>query len=186
MDGQMIIESLDSLWFFSNILSSTPSNFTYISDGETTQSHLPESPKTDQPEPRTPILQKQQIQSPDSEILFQKSSKSSDVMMKLDKMGVLETSESEQRRRRGKRSCKLSAEGRGKSNGEQEFSQVQGLSDLGFYMIEVGLGLGRMEKTCGYGRSGSPSLLKMPPFTDGMAMKEHLKSWAYAVACTVR
>ncbi|GMI93500.1 hypothetical protein HRI_003019300 [Hibiscus trionum] len=28
--------------------------------------------------------------------------------------------------------------------------------------------------------------LKMPPLNDGFAMKEHLKSWAYAVACTVR
>ncbi|KAL4291428.1 hypothetical protein GQ457_14G009070 [Hibiscus cannabinus] len=28
--------------------------------------------------------------------------------------------------------------------------------------------------------------MKMPPLNDGSAMKEHLKSWAYAVACTVR
>ncbi|XVF87298.1 hypothetical protein PTKIN_Ptkin18bG0108400 [Pterospermum kingtungense] len=27
---------------------------------------------------------------------------------------------------------------------------------------------------------------KMPALNDGLAMKEHLKSWAYAVACTVR
>ncbi|XP_022140112.1 uncharacterized protein LOC111010848 [Momordica charantia] len=27
---------------------------------------------------------------------------------------------------------------------------------------------------------------KMPPFEDSMAMKEHIRSWAYAVACTVR
>ncbi|KAK8608146.1 hypothetical protein V6N13_023577 [Hibiscus sabdariffa] len=28
--------------------------------------------------------------------------------------------------------------------------------------------------------------MKMLPLNDGSAMKEHLKSWAYAVACTVR
>ncbi|KAK8477947.1 hypothetical protein V6N13_015568 [Hibiscus sabdariffa] len=28
--------------------------------------------------------------------------------------------------------------------------------------------------------------LEMPPLNDGSAMKEHLKSWAYAVACIVR
>lgn len=27
---------------------------------------------------------------------------------------------------------------------------------------------------------------KMPAFEDSMAMKQHIKSWAYAVACTVR
>ena len=27
---------------------------------------------------------------------------------------------------------------------------------------------------------------KMPPFDNDVAMKQHLKSWAYAVACTVR
>ncbi|KAJ8761860.1 hypothetical protein K2173_005432 [Erythroxylum novogranatense] len=28
--------------------------------------------------------------------------------------------------------------------------------------------------------------VKMPPLDDGLAMKQHLKSWAYAVACSVR
>ncbi|OWM72973.1 hypothetical protein CDL15_Pgr001087 [Punica granatum] len=27
---------------------------------------------------------------------------------------------------------------------------------------------------------------EMPPLSDGIAMKEHLKCWAYAVACTVK
>ena len=27
---------------------------------------------------------------------------------------------------------------------------------------------------------------KMPPIDDNMAMKEHLRSWAFAVACSVR
>ncbi|KAF8409081.1 hypothetical protein HHK36_005154 [Tetracentron sinense] len=174
MDGQMIIESLDSLWFFSNIFSSTtPQPFTSSSDGKTTQSHLKDSPKSDEQVPITPILQKKQIQSLDTEILLQTSSKSSDLtveteMMKPD-MGVLENLEllEEERRRRGKRSCKSRAKGRGKSKREQEFSE------LGYNLIEVG-------------RSGSPSPVEMPPLSDDMAMKENLKSWAFAVACTVR
>ncbi|KAF5736254.1 hypothetical protein HS088_TW14G00392 [Tripterygium wilfordii] len=39
--------------------------------------------------------------------------------------------------------------------------------------------------TCGFGGEND-RLVKMPPLNDGMAMKEHLKSWAHAVACAVR
>ncbi|KAK8664647.1 hypothetical protein V6N13_084425 [Hibiscus sabdariffa] len=36
------------------------------------------------------------------------------------------------------------------------------------------------------GETNGICYLEMPPLNDGFAMKEHLKSWAYAVACTVR
>ncbi|WCJ27236.1 hypothetical protein M5689_009000 [Euphorbia peplus] len=56
--------------------------------------------------------------------------------------------------------------------------KILGEIDLGinYYELEQNL------KCCGT----KQHFIKMPPLSDGMAMKQHLKSWAYAVACTVR
>ncbi|KAL3596573.1 hypothetical protein D5086_008210 [Populus alba] len=57
-----------------------------------------------------------------------------------------------------------------------------------YYKLDYGFGMFNDDEARGYGMFGSQRQhqVKMPPLNDGMAMKEHLKSWAYAVASTVR
>ncbi|KAL3576278.1 hypothetical protein D5086_021561 [Populus alba] len=72
--------------------------------------------------------------------------------------------------------------------------KILGELDLGFdrsrhcYRFDNGFGVFDDRETWRYGMFGRQlqHQVKMPPLNDGMAMKEHLKSWAYAVACTVR
>ncbi|MBA0812037.1 hypothetical protein Gohar_026035, partial [Gossypium harknessii] len=63
--------------------------------------------------------------------------------------------------------------------------KVLGELDLGFYG-NLDSESSFSEGTYGYKSFDSRHyIMKMPPSNDGFAMKEHLKSWAYAVACTV-
>lgn len=77
-----------------------------------------------------------------------------------------------------------------------ERREIKGCLDLGFALEEIGLAerlvaiiqdlqkgkVGGMEERS---RCSSQLRCEMPPLSNGMAMKEHLKSWAFAVACTV-
>lgn len=78
-----------------------------------------------------------------------------------------------------------------------ERREIKGCLDLGFALEEIGLEerlvaiikelqkvgkVGGMEERS---RCSSHLGCEMPPLSNGMAMKEHLKSWAFAVACTV-
>nr|DAD37795.1 TPA_asm: hypothetical protein HUJ06_008436 [Nelumbo nucifera] len=205
MDGEKIIETLDSLWFFSNILSSSQPLSTSCTDGKPAQSQSPlnDSITADEPKPTIPVLQKQQNESSDSEILGGTSLKDSDSGLRTDlqnmkpadmeALKILESMEKEQNGKRDKKWSKCRSK-RGNSHKKKEFSQSKGSGDFDFILREVRLDGGsvfgipalQMMERKGFQRFGDLHHLNMPPLSDGMAMKKHLKSWAYAVACTVR
>ncbi|KAF5752810.1 hypothetical protein HS088_TW01G00728 [Tripterygium wilfordii] len=150
------MESLDSLWFYGNVLASTRRS-------------------TDQP---LLDLGAAEIQA--------KAATPSPRCLKscCDQLGIsqpvmipkapVETEKPKEKERRRKR----------KSNGRRKiFGELDYL--LGFERkVYCGSWMLMEEKKCGFG--GENDQVKMPPLNDGMAMKEHLKSWAHAVACTVR
>ncbi|KAA0057057.1 uncharacterized protein E6C27_scaffold96G002450 [Cucumis melo var. makuwa] len=86
----------------------------------------------------------------------------------------METEEMEEKRRknRGRRSWGL----------EQRRKFVVGEIDLSYAVKEICECWSFEVMRIGGGKKTK----KMPSFEDSMAMKEHIRSWAYAVACTVR
>ncbi|XP_011657601.1 uncharacterized protein LOC101209234 [Cucumis sativus] len=86
----------------------------------------------------------------------------------------METEEREEKRRknRGGRSWGL----------EQRKKFIVGEIDLSYAVKEICECWSFEEMRIG----GGEKTKKMPSFEDSMAMKEHIRSWAYAVACTVR
>ncbi|GMY37491.1 WD repeat-containing protein 53 [Fagus crenata] len=186
MDVSRVIESLDSLWFFTNIISSRNNSLeSTSSDGITPQKHVNESSKEELSEPISPILQKQLNVLPNAENLFPMCPKCGDFeakiepqMVKLAENEALEfqMSAEKQERRKTRRRSKRSLNPRRKIIGEL---------DLGLDVEELSR-IWMFKETCGYERFGDEDRNKMPPFNDNVAMKEHLKTWAFAVACTVR
>ncbi|KAJ4980447.1 hypothetical protein NE237_031284 [Protea cynaroides] len=178
---------------------SPPISFSSCRDENSDQPHLKDPPRTKEPNPRSPTLVKQPILSPNTGVLIETSSKSKDYradtkmqIMKSLVVGELESSSESpwkgRKPRKEKKCCDPSMKWR-KHHRWQEFSY------LGFSHREVGWRYGpvlvlpahqRMEKTCGFQKLESAYYMKMPPLSDGTAMKEHLKSWASAVACTVK
>lgn len=83
-----------------------------------------------------------------------------------------------------------------KSNGEQGMKKLhrfKEFTDLGLSFSELGSDgrpfytLWEQQRMARSYRLRQPfRCYNMPPMSDGLAMKEHLKSWAHAVACTVR
>nr|DAD21276.1 TPA_asm: hypothetical protein HUJ06_022739 [Nelumbo nucifera] len=111
-------------------------------------------------------------------------------IMKPVETGRVESSESskEQKSQRNKQCCKSSRKRRGKHQKKNEHNHAKGFSDLCFSLTGVGLHDGipelqKMEKASEFQRL--EKLHQMPPLSDAMAMKKHLKSWAYAVASTI-
>ncbi|KAL5997795.1 hypothetical protein ACLOJK_008727 [Asimina triloba] len=98
---------------------------------------------------------------------------------------VSEEKSSGMEQRRSKESSNSCLARKGRSCWMQEFENVRGFVELGSTAEDIGLGSGLP-----VGRFDIPRGIylhcKMPPSGNGIAMKEHLKSWAYAVACTVR
>ncbi|KAA8519622.1 hypothetical protein F0562_013933 [Nyssa sinensis] len=137
------------------------------------QNQSKDTPKSDTSEPTTPIVQSQQTQFPNSAIVVQRCPKCGDHL-------AVEQAEGGRRRRRSKRKLRNSTLS-DRSKAFREFDFGFDVNIIGWYWI--------MEETaCGYERfsTGQQHYVKMPPLRNEMAMKEHLKSWARAVACSVR
>jgi len=132
MDGSSVTESLDSLWFYTNILR--PS---------LTHPFAPSSPpKTD--------LQSDPSQNIDNKTAVCQKSSSSAVEEEVVRKSEKETKKRERRIRKFKKKGSSSS-----NNNKHEIVQ----------MLET---------------TGQQS--EMPPLDDDVAMKKHLKAWAYAVA----
>jgi hypothetical protein len=137
MDGSRVTENLDSLWFYTNILTS----FTH-EPAELSLTHPLISPsiqpKTELQKPNAPLfLLNQQCESARSSSL--KLEEKEEVVRKSER----ETMKRERRMRRKKKYEIVQMVAASKSKQQQS---------------------------------------EMPPFDDDVAMKQHLKSWAYAVA----
>ncbi|KAK9268262.1 hypothetical protein L1049_010705 [Liquidambar formosana] len=183
MDSLVVIERLDSLWFCSNIFSSATPPLASDGDGNVTENHLKETTRSEPSKPITPILENQQNQSPSAEIMRVETEK-------VEVVEIPKPPEKDLRRRRRKSQRSIKPAGlyeRGRILGELDLGhEVKwGYGHLGFHVKNV-CGSWMVEETCGYQRLSSQHHAKMPPLNDGMAMKEHLRSWAYAVASTVR
>lgn len=140
MDFPKFIDSLDSLWFFSNVLSSTTlqSCDSGHASGEQT---VPEEPE--------------------NQNLGKKCCLSGEVeppVLHLESVDLKNPEEKIKSRRTRRRSKRILHEWRN-------------MGSSGYHYFFFG---------------GQLDDMKMPPFEDGKAMKKHLKSWAHAVACTVR
>lgn len=136
MDGSSVTENLDSLWFYTNILT----NSTY--EPSLTQPFSPSSP------PKTDL--QNESQNIDSKTAVCPKSSSSAVEEEGVKKSERETKKRERRIRKFKKKGSSSS-----NNNKHEIVQ----------MLET---------------TGQQS--EMPPLDDDVAMKKHLKAWAYAVA----
>ncbi|KAF3451286.1 hypothetical protein FNV43_RR07381 [Rhamnella rubrinervis] len=182
-DGSQVIESLDSLWFLSNVFSPT------------SPKPLQELVFEKASEPTSQVLQNQQShESPRCTRCGELSAETEPEMWKpVDDMEVVVEMESprwtekeerkkmrRRRTRRSKRSIKQSRE----ILVELDWLCFDGNEVCETWILEGNCGYYYEQSSFGGGDQNKYKIL--PPFDDNTAMKEHLKSWAYAVACTVR
>lgn len=174
------MESLDSLWFYSNVFSSRAS---VSGSGSHFTNHVKEEHAIEEVlKPVLQIVEDQKIE-PESEArdLIPLTPKCAEVAMSTDKGDVAEVVEyycpsssprdKEQRRRRRSRS---------KRGLQRNKRRILGELDLGLH-VKAEAAWGDwifLEENFGYKNQFN--------LNDNMAMKEHLKTWAHAVACTVR
>ncbi|OVA15287.1 hypothetical protein BVC80_1333g1 [Macleaya cordata] len=196
MEDPNIIEDLDSLWFFSNILSlpKLPS-VTLSSDENITQSHFLESPKSNQQKPTFSIPQTGQVQSAYTDSQVETSSefdsvyesKTESEIQELESFDSVYESETEseiQELESFIMRAPVILE-KNEERSRREVREFEGLRDFGF-------DFGDMEMDCKllqpkFPRSGNQYFIcKMPPLSDDWAMKKHLRLWAQAVAGTVK
>lgn len=180
MDNEKILESLDSNWFFSNVFN--PPSFPPCNFKE------PPPPDLKQPEPNIQIHQTQHFQSLSTQIQTPPLSEASTQIFQEEPSGMLEQARTDTRiskqgsKRRGNRVCM------------QDCEKMKVFLELGFVLVEVASegrsssDVPRVRRTRDeFERSRSLTFhCRMPPYNDGLVMKKHLRSWAYAVACTVR
>lgn len=190
-DGSRVMESLDSLWFFHNVFSSTSSEPLLLREPVVDDERA-------QPPPTSQKLQNQESPTPKCPRCGELSAEIKPAEMwkpvEEDPEVVLEMEASEKeerrklrrrtrRRRRSKRSAKQKREVLGELDllcfDENEVCETRMAEarSCGYYHNQIGT----------FGVCDQNKYYKLlPPFDDNMAMKEHLKSWAYAVASTVR
>lgn len=232
----MILDDFDSLWFFSNIFFSPPRP---PPPPPCCQPHFLYSPKQKLNIPKSPLLQKKQVEgkvepppspllllsptpqppcyqphllnSPKQKVTTPESpflrKKQVDVMVEPYEMeGSMTTSNSTKKDKeslgffspppspsppsppltvsvkKGKKSPKSSSKKRDKE--KLKFNELMEFREFGFISFEDIEYYGELTPM---GPKFYPYFsCKMPPFNEGMAMKEHLKSWACAVASIVR
>ncbi|XP_048230696.1 uncharacterized protein LOC125370153 [Ricinus communis] len=208
MEGSLLLESLDSLWFFSNLFSSrtqpimSPSSEGITNEEDPTKLTKPivpsqpnESPKAELLSPRKPlksiVYSQQQNESPKVESLSPRCSKcgeyAAEIKWPVDVERII-SQEAEFRKHEKKEERSSSSRGKRKSKRKILGELDLGLDHTGTYLRDCGVWeIDYKANGCDFGLFGSQQhFVKMPPLSDGIAMKEHLKSWAYAVACTVR
>ncbi|KAG2410236.1 uncharacterized protein HKW66_Vig0009010 [Vigna angularis] len=159
MDGSRVAQTLDSLWFYTNIFAYTHHPLT---DQFPPSINAKESPQRDLQKPFTPLLVNQQDEHRNAETLTPDC----------HKFGGISSEPGRERRKRERRK-------RRKWN-KLGNNVVDERVDLWFDKLEE-------ESYKHHEMLDVQQRTKMPPLDDAVAMKKHLKSWAYAVAgeCTV-
>lgn len=187
-----MIESLDSVWFFSNVMSSKKIQALGRSHGDEDDRMNSKmkicGSKLEQSKPITQILETHQAQSPMDEILVPKLEEAKPITQILETqqshfpIGEIVVSKcggdfgSEERKRSKTRARK-------KKNTQKNTDGI----NWGGYDFGFGLDVNEFWMLMkGYDEERRFTSQNLPPFSDGLAMKQHLKSWAYAVACNVR
>ncbi|KAL8090861.1 hypothetical protein AgCh_040071 [Apium graveolens] len=182
MEGEKVMESLDCLWFFSNVMHAPK-----------TQVHEVHSTKEDEDiKVENDEVVKMKMASEPIKILETKRVVGLVEVIKCGKnVGLRLRDEKENgeerkvRKATRKRSKKILQE---TGSFPTEIKDV----NVGDYEKELGFDFRfDLSEICmmieGYERfNGRKCGKMMPPLSDGMAMKKHLKSWAYAVACNVK
>ncbi|KAK2642506.1 hypothetical protein Ddye_024269 [Dipteronia dyeriana] len=204
MDSSQIIYNLDSLWFFSNIFS--------ISTTSQEQVGLGDQEEEEEEEAAKPMNQVEE-NSQNDESLVNKCHKCGEFAAEIESLKVVVEqlgSKTEERKKElassssnssSSRSRRRSRRRRNKSSNLLHDQRRQVFGDVGFYhngqieshshvespwlLLDDHHHHDDTTSTFGY-HDFHNMKMKMPPLNDGMAMKQHLKSWAYAVACTVR
>lgn len=185
MDCSQFIDTLDSLWFFSNLFSSTTQQLGQANDEQTLQE-----------EPENPIVKVEENQNYGQKCcLCGEFAPEVEAQVLLLEPGDLTKQEEKVksgrsgRTRRRRRSKRMLHERRRNILGELDLGSDRNM-DSDEFSSQLWLFDFEETSSTGYQVFGSQvhyqMNMKMPPLDDGMAMKEHLKSWAYAVACTVR
>ncbi|XVE88232.1 hypothetical protein DITRI_Ditri19aG0052400 [Diplodiscus trichospermus] len=169
--SKKVMDSLDSLWFFNNVLTLPAFQ------------HKDPAAAIDEASVEEEEPSKHKIQeAPSSEILVPRCPKCGEIAVGIEQQTVppvkdvefakpTEMPEKKRRRRRRRKRSK---------------TKVLGELDLGFHGYLASEYSWFYEETYGYPNFETQGYTKMPPLNDGLAMKEHLKSWAHAVACIVR
>ncbi|XVF25617.1 hypothetical protein REPUB_Repub13aG0228500 [Reevesia pubescens] len=175
MDGSTlkVVESLDSLWFFNNVLTLP----TFQRKDDPAAAALDEDTVREEEEPSKPKIQEDHN---NTEILVPRCPKCGEIAIGNEQQTVQPVKEVEF----AKPTEKLERTRRRRKRNKRK---VLGELDLGMgFHGKLAFESSFSEETYGYSNFESQHYTKMPPLNDGLAMKEHLKSWAYAVACTVR
>lgn len=162
MEGEKVMESLDCLWFFSNVMHGP--KFRPIEVHSTK-----EAPK---------VKNDVKVKTPSEPIVILESKRDVSLVFECGKNGG-------SRSRNEKESSLERRMRRASKKRNKKDVNVGDFEELGFdFRFDLSEILMMIE---GYERFSTKGYSKiMPPLSDGMAMKEHLKSWAYAVACNVR
>ncbi|KAF9672472.1 hypothetical protein SADUNF_Sadunf11G0045300 [Salix dunnii] len=178
MDGSQLIESLESLWFFTNVVSSRTPNASNGIKEETTQ-------------PTSSILQTGQQNHDDHEFLTPacaecgglaaeiEEHEADEPIVMVEEVEIPKPAKKEEKRKRRPRR---------KRSKRKMLGEVDLGVDRRSHSYKSGSGFGVFGDKEPHGMLGRQAQhqVKMPPLNDGMAMKEHLRSWAYAVAWTLR
>lgn len=176
MEDSGFTERLESLWFFSNVLSLTNQSMATDTVEKFPESSLNHSPKPESTKAFTTVPRNQKIETDNAEVVVQLQrcpdcvELGAETEIQVEKTEVFEVlqqpvKDENRRRRRSKR----------RAVWESDLEVKMGFS------VNVVSGNRVVEEA-----SGHHSHVKMPPLSDGIAMKQHLKYWAYAVACTVK
>lgn len=191
-DGSRVMESLDSLWFFHNVFSSTSSEPLLLLLREPVLDDEPAQPPPtsqnlqNQESPRCPRCGELSAEIKPAEMWKPVLEEDQEVVLEMEapeKEERRQLRRRTRRRRRSKRSAKQKREVLGELDllcfDEYEVCETRMAEarSCGYYQNQIGT----------FGVCDQNKYYKLlPPFDDNMAMKEHLKWWAYAVACTVR
>ena len=188
MDGSRVTHSLDFLWFYTNVLTCTDEPVASSTDQCSPSTIAEEPPKSDLQKPNTPLILLNQQQHDESQHaehftprchrcgeIVSSALEEDRVMMHGDSEMVKSLKETKRRDRRKRRN-------KWNKSGLNGVEVILGGLDLGFDVKEVSGFLKFQEESYEYQMLKT----KLPPFDDDVAMKQHLKSWAYAVACTVK
>ncbi|OMO65421.1 hypothetical protein COLO4_31250 [Corchorus olitorius] len=181
-----VIESLDSLWFFSNVLSFTklePKDDLATSAIDEEDNIVKEEEEESKEKTQSNSQNLQNEAPPSSEnwvsIRCPKCGETGVEFGPVKEVEFAEPKEKQPEIRRRRRSKRRKRSKR-KVLGELDFGFHGGNLDSESWFSEE-------SNINGYGNfETQQQYTKMPPLNDGLAMKEHLKSWAHAVACTVR
>ncbi|KAL9329441.1 hypothetical protein ACSQ67_004444 [Phaseolus vulgaris] len=162
MDGSRVAQTLDSLWFYTNIFACTHHPVAPFIHHFATSIHAKESPERDLQKPFTPLPLNQQDEPRNVETLTPRCHKFGGIS---PEVGMVAPSRERNKREKRKR----------RKWNKLGSNVVDGRVDLWFDKLEE-------ESYKQHEMLDIQQQSKMPPLDDAVAMKKHLKSWAYAVA----